>query len=82
MVGKLVICFSLIDFGFQNVDYQDRVDSFRPIQQQEEEVSVLENMEVDQRPTVAPSNSAVEKVTLELEEWKTKQKELFKHQVL
>ncbi len=57
------------------------MNSFRPIQQQEEEVSILENMEVGQRPAVVASNSDVEKVTLELEEWKIKQKELFKQQV-
>jgi len=84
-IGKLVIGLKLIDGGFQNGDDgQDRVDSFRPIQQHEEEASsVLENMEVGQRPAaVAPSNSEVEKVTLELEEWKNKQKEQFKQQVI
>ncbi len=84
-IGKLVIGFKLIDGGFQNADDgQDRVDSFRPIQQHEEEASsVLEDMEVGQRPAVvAPSNSEVEKVILELEEWKNKQKEQFKQQVL
>ena len=79
-IGKLVICLSLIDLGFVD-DGHDRVDSFRPIQQQEKEVSVLESMEVDERPAVAPSNPDVEKVTLELEEWKAKQKDLFKQQV-
>ena len=79
-IGKLVICLSLIDLGFVD-DGRDRVDSFRPIQQQEKEVSVLESMEVDERPAVAPSNPDVEKVTLELEEWKAKQKDLFKQQV-